>query len=248
MIRNAIIALLFYLPVIATAQRQELFGRIVSDEASTPLATVYVININTGTETKTDGKGDFTIFAMPGDMLTVYSKTTEVREFRVKEHFFKEVPFLFAVRVKAYEMDEVVINENINSVNLGIVPKNQKKYTPAEKRLYTAGDFKPIHLLGLLGGSLQLDPIINAINGKTKRIKKEVAVEKKEFLIEDVYGLYTEDEITREFSIPKEHVKGFVYFLVEDKEFVEAATANNPESTRFIIARLAGQYLNNITE
>ena len=63
---------------------------------------------------------------------------------------------------------------------MGIIPYGQKKYTPAERKLKTAGDFKPIHLLGLLGGAFALDPIINKINGRTKKLKKEIKVEGKE--------------------------------------------------------------------
>jgi hypothetical protein len=41
------------------------------------------------------------------------------------------------------QLDEVVIRRynNINAVSLGIIP-NQKSYTPAERKLRTAGDFK----------------------------------------------------------------------------------------------------------
>jgi hypothetical protein len=51
------------------------------------------------------------------------------------------------------QLDEVVIRRynNINAVSLGIIPANQKSYTPAERKLRTAGDFKPIMLLGLIG-------------------------------------------------------------------------------------------------
>jgi hypothetical protein len=42
------------------------------------------------------------------------------------------------------QLDEVVIRRynNINAVSLGIIPANQKSYTPAERKLRTAGDFK----------------------------------------------------------------------------------------------------------
>ncbi len=49
-----------------------------------------------------------------------------------------------------------------------------------ERRLRTAGDFKLIHLLGLLGGSLQVHPILNAINGRTKRLKRNIRIEKQQ--------------------------------------------------------------------
>jgi hypothetical protein len=50
------------------------------------------------------------------------------------------------------QLDEVVIRRynNINAVSLGIIPANQNIYA-SRKKLRTAGDFKPIMLLGLIG-------------------------------------------------------------------------------------------------
>jgi hypothetical protein len=54
---------------------------------------------------------------------------------------------------KATRLKAVIINSRmINAVSERIVAKEPKKYTVAERRLRTAGDFKPIMLLGLLSG------------------------------------------------------------------------------------------------
>jgi hypothetical protein len=76
------------------------------------------------------------------------------------------------------QLDEVVIRRynNINAVSLGLFSKPKIIY--ASRKLRTAGDFKPIMLLGLIS-SMPLDPLINKINGRTKRLKKEVILEKK---------------------------------------------------------------------
>lgn len=53
------------------------------------------------------------------------------------------------------KLDDVYIKEKseFNAVSLGIISKEIKPLSVNERRLYTAGDFKPIHLLSLLGGS-----------------------------------------------------------------------------------------------
>ena len=96
---------------------------------------------------------------------------------------------------KSIDLKEVIINEHpeITAENIGVIPYGQKKYTPAERKLYTAGDFKPIHLLGLLGGTLAVDPIINKINGKSKKLKKEIEVEKKESYLKQLDNLFDLD-------------------------------------------------------
>ena len=80
------------------------------------------------------------------------------------------------------KLDDVFIQSKsqFNALSLGIIQKEIKPLTQYERQLYTAGDFKPIHLLSLLGGSLQVDPIINAISGRTKRLKKYIQFEQKE--------------------------------------------------------------------
>jgi hypothetical protein len=68
---------------------------------------------------------------------------------------------------------KLIINLNaINAVSERIVAKEPKKYTVAERRLRTAGDFKPIMLLRLLGGYASY---CYKINGRTKRLKKLVS-------------------------------------------------------------------------
>lgn len=71
---------------------------------------------------------------------------------------------------------EVIEYKNINPVALGIVPANQKTYTPAERKLYTATGGGNRYGLST---SVSLDGIINGISGRTKMLKKEVQVEKE---------------------------------------------------------------------
>ncbi|RYD86390.1 MAG: hypothetical protein EOP54_30440, partial [Sphingobacteriales bacterium] len=168
---------LLYLLLLATlplaAQgRKALMGRVMWGNDA--VANVYVINKKTGTETKTDAKGNFTLDAKAGDVLTVYSNKTEVRDFKINDFAFKDNPYVLSVKVIAYELDEVVINEQtVTSESLGLVPKNQKRYTPAERRLKTASEFKPSFMVGYMPGIvIPTDAIINAISGRTKMLKK----------------------------------------------------------------------------
>ncbi len=241
--KSKICVLLLFTIAGLAQDRQALKGKASIGE--TPGSGLFVINNKTGEEVKTDNSGNFSIMAKPGDALAVYSDKTDVREFAVSADTFKESPYTVSVNYKAYELDEVEINEykRIDSESLGLVPKGQKQYTPAEKKLKTAGDFKPIMLLGIIGGGLPIDPIINAINGRTKMLKKALATERKEMLIEKVHGIYTEDEIVNKFDIPKEYVNGFIFYIVEDSEFATVLKEGNTERAKFLMATLALKYL-----
>jgi len=244
---NRLIVLLLLVTAAAFCQeRKPLLGRVVA--AGVAVANVFVINKATATETKTDGSGNFTIPSKPGDMLVVYSPKTEVREFAISDASFKEVPYVAEVVMSALELKEVVVDGGITSEKLNIVPEGQKQFTPAERKLYTAGDFKPIMLLGLLGGGMPLDPVINALNGRTKSLKKQVDLEKRELLLQELHNICTVNEITNNLKIPEEHVEGFLYFVIEDKEVATLMEAKNESLAKFRIAELAQHYSERIKE
>jgi hypothetical protein len=149
---------------------------------------------------------------------------------------------------KSIELNEVLINKNpnITAENLGIIPKDQVKLTPAERRLQTAGDFKPIHLLGLLGGFLAVDPILNAINGKTKMLKKDLAVERKEFLMVKLENLFDKSYYIQTLKIPEEFIRGFQYYCIEDVSFAQSLNDKNKTMSMFLIVILASEFNKNL--
>lgn len=116
-------------------------------------------------------------------------------------------------------LDEVFIDSKseFDAVSLGILKRKIKPPTPYERQLYTAGDFKPIHLLAILGGTLPVDPIINAITGRTKKLKKYVNIEKKQsnfIFIEDHFTEYMIENL----MIEDEIIGRFINYLVENEQ------------------------------
>lgn len=216
----------------AWAQDTVLQGKVVSGK--TGVAAVYVINKASGNEVKTLADGTFSIAAKPGDVLAVYSTKIIVREFMLSTESFLNMPYVVSVNYNGTEMDEIVITKygNINSVALGIVPANQKRYTVAERRLYTAGY-----------GSIGLISLINVLSGRMRILKGALATEKKEVVLEGIKDLYTEDDINERFNIPKEMVAGFMYYLVEDKDFKLAVKAKNKAYLDFLLIGLSEKYL-----
>lgn len=231
--------LLFCVPVFCQ-QRQPLQGKIVAGE--TAVQGVFVINKGTGIEAKTDNTGSFCIDARIGDRLAVYSPDISAREFAVNAQTFLEVPYIMEVTINGYELKEVVIND-VTSESLGIVPKGQKQYTPAERRLKTASDWDPTIGLGTMAGiGFSLDPIMNAISGRTKMLKKALATENKEFSIEKINGIYTREQIITELKIPAEYVDGFLYYAVEDAKCAAALKGKNNELAKLQMMVLAEKY------
>lgn len=115
-------------------------------------------------------------------------------------------------------LDEVEIKKSkYDAVSLRIIPKEIKPLSLYERRLYTAGDFKAIHLLSILGGGMAVDPIINKISGRTKRLKKYIQVEKNIKHFEYILDHYR-DYMIENLAIDEALLERFVDYLLANEK------------------------------
>jgi hypothetical protein len=63
---------------------------------------------------------------------------------------------------------------------------------------------------------MPLDPLINKINGRTKRLKKRSDFRKKGIKYK-IFGGFEEDYFVKYLKIPSEYVEGFKYYAVENE-------------------------------
>jgi hypothetical protein len=211
---------------------------------------VTIVNLVNEKSTVSDNNGDFYILAKADDLLVFTSVNLEYYRKIIEQEDLKSEVIIIKMISKTTELKEVIVNKHpeLNAVSLGISPKGIKHRTPMERKLYTAGDFKPIHLLGILGGSLAVDPILNAINGRTAMIKKEIEVEKKERLLAIIDALYKNDYFAKTLKIPTDYIKGFQYYCIEDKIFEEVLKSKNKTKIELLIVPLAKKYNEIITQ
>jgi hypothetical protein len=205
---------------------------------------IEVINVSNSKTARVDEKGIFFIKAKVNDVLLFHGSSLENKEIIIKLEHISSMKITVEMLPKVIELDEVLVKvrTDINAINLGIVSKDVKQYTPAERKLKTAGDFKPIHLLSLLGGSMPLDPLINKITGRTAMLKKGVIAERKEYDLYRVSLLYEDLYYINTLKIPQEYIKDFQYYLIEDPEFLAALNAKNRMLMLFLSSKLAVSY------
>jgi len=90
-----------------------------------------------------------------------------------------------------------------------------KPPTQNERKLYTARTWE------FKGSSIKLDPLINAISGRTKMLKKRVARDKKKALLLDrFYENLADSLFVYGLKIPKSNINDFMYFCEVDAEYV----------------------------
>lgn len=236
------ILLLFYTASGFAQTRKQIQGKVVAKDAN--VSEIAILNLNTQQEVATDLGGDFSIGVQPNDVLVFASPNFYYLEKTIIPIDFVKSPFIVQLVSKPVLLDEVEIvdTKKYNAVDLGILQKPAKTYTPAERRLYTAGDFKPIHLLGLLGGSLQLDPIFNAINGKTKRLKKEIILEKNARRLVEFHNFFPDEELIKALKMEQEHIADFIYSVLNKKEFKSLLECRDKNQMTFYLIEQHRQF------
>ena len=238
------VVLIIFFTTIGFGQSEKLIsGKIVVKNA-TP-SGVHIINLVNEKEVISDEKGEFKILAKVDDLLVFSSVNLDYQRKIIETNDFSNGFFTMEMTSKINQLDEVevVYYEKINAVDLGILPKKASEYTPAERRLKTATSLDPTLSIGnMAGGSISLDPLINAISGRTKQLKRELEIERKEFAIKKLTNLYSDEFFVKRMKIAKENVNGFKFFCVENEDFRNTLKSKNKTLLILKMSELSIQY------
>ena len=222
---------IFLMGHIIYAQENTVSGTVVDNNGlAMPGVTVTIKGTKSGTQTDFDGS--YSIKAKTGDVLIFSAVNLE----SLRKKITKQDLLLDVVKVqmtaKSIDLKEVIINEHpeITAENIGVIPYGQKKYTPAERKVYTAT-------------STSVDKILNGISGRTAMLKKEVNVEKREALFKKIEYLFDENYYTERLKIPVDDIKGFQLYCVDDADFAVSLNTKNKTMSMFLITDLARKYL-----
>ncbi|MCC9063272.1 carboxypeptidase-like regulatory domain-containing protein [Flavobacterium piscisymbiosum] len=209
---------------------KEITGQIF--EQSSNVEGVNIINNTTQVTAVSNAAGIFSIVVKEGDVLVFSAVNLEPFKRRITVQDLNSDSIVIKMAAKEIELKEVIVNDNggITAENLGVIPYGQKKYTPAERKVYTAN-------------STPGDKLLNAISGRTAMLKKEVNVEKKEMLFRKIEYLFDENYYTERLKIPVADIKGFQLYCVDDPEFAVSLDTKNKTMSMFLITDLARKYL-----
>jgi hypothetical protein len=239
-INSTLLFVLFFVSKVAFGQSiiKEIRGKITADSASVEAVTIE--NTNNNSIVISDKKGVFSLDVSEGDILIFSAVNLETLRKKITKLDLKSNFVKVEMTPRSIFLKEIVIKKSeITAESLGIIPHGMKHYTPAERKLYTATSG---------GGILPLDPIINAISGRTAMLKKGIIVEKKEMLLAKIKYLFEDKYYTQTLKIPEDYIHGFQYFCIEDIDFVKALESKNKTLIMFRIIPLTQNYLNIIAK
>jgi hypothetical protein len=228
------------------SQNEELYylkGRIICQNAD--LTTIVVENKRSGNITNSEKNGNFSMFVKLGDKLLFQGLAVNTKEIEITKEDLEKKMITVSLFASIIPLEDVDIKAypHINAVSLGILQKPAKKYTPAERRLKVATSLDAYALAGLGGGvGFSLDPIINAISGRTAMLKNELLVERKELTIKKIEDNFKHDFFTEKLKIPNDYVKAFLFYVSDNEELREALEAKNKNKIEFLFLKLANDY------
>lgn len=243
MVKRLLLFLIFFPSVVLSQNDTFVKGKIVSE--SSFLEGIHVINLSKRNGAITDARGYFQIKAKVSDTLQFSAVNLKATRYVLKESDLSNDLLLIKMESLITELEEVaIINyKNINAVALGIIPANQRTYTPAERKLAASEDFKWYSPLLIPLGGMSVDGLINSISGRTTMLKKELVVERKELLQAKTSDYFERKYFIETLKIPDEYVDGFLFYIVENEKYVNAMKDKNKTMVTFVLSELAVEYL-----
>lgn len=210
--------LIFSFSFVEAQERKIINGKVVS--RSKRLDGVYVSNISTGEALVTGKGGYFNMQVRENDTLMFSGALFIGYRHAIDDVDLKRDIMLIPLEPNELytELDEIVITK-ISSESLGLVPKGVKRYTPAERRLYTATSGS---------GLIPIDAVVNWISGRTKMLKKALVYEKQEMRKEKFLSIIPEAKLLEDYSIPKDYLIGFAYYVATDDYMTSLLSASVP--------------------
>ncbi|MFI2743283.1 hypothetical protein ACG2LH_11120 [Zhouia sp. PK063] len=167
----------------------------------------------------TNTKNSFYIKGALGDKILITSPNFEDQFIAIGTEEEKNHEITLHFGNETINLDEVTVEHyDVNKLHVGALTSyTPKTYTPAERKLQTAGveALKPLNMIGaVLSGNIPLDPIINTISGRMKRLKQNLIIENKIFIaqkLEDQFSSFLKTEL----KIGEENAGKFIYYVAE---------------------------------
>ncbi|MEM9001528.1 MAG: hypothetical protein AAGB24_14795 [Bacteroidota bacterium] len=227
----------FFLVLVSSVTAQKVASKILNGKVvakGDDVTGIAIQNISSRKATITDFEGHFSIRVQLNDTL-VFSAVQFKRKVLPIDQILMETNFI-TVPMEEFvnELDGVVVQpydlsgdltqdigglhlqKDVSAEALGLPNAHQKIPTQSERKLQQAtyGKFN----LGMLL-SPPLDPIINAISGRTKMLKNRVKTDGTYARTQRVQGFYIDSIFQSDLKIPIEKVADFMYFCEVDSSF-----------------------------
>lgn len=214
---------------------------------------IHVINKTAQVFTITNSNGEFEIKASLNDVIVFSSIQQKAKSVIVDKNMvlFKAMRVVLEEHIN--ELDEVILGKiltgnllldvqnvegdaPINFFDVGIPGYTGKIATQSERRLNEATTG---------GGIIPLNPILNAISGRTKQLKTQVKLEENEALMLSIKGRLAKDFFASN-PLDEDLKMDFFYFCADDENFMKHCKNQIDFNVLIFIRMKYRQYIENL--
>ena len=240
------ILLLLFGVLNAFAQSVDINGKI---NAKDEVDGIHIINKTASRFTISNSNGEFVIPAKLNDTILFSGISYQPKEVVITKIIIdsKQLPVHLEELVNV--LDEVVVGKiltgdlssdisnsgverDINFYDLGIPGFKGKPLTQSERRLKEASDLD-LSVGGSMGGGgvgMSLNPIINGISGRTKKLKEHVRLEQMDKCLDKVKSNLS-GFLFKEYELEESYRIEFFYFCSDDLQFESLCRMNDEFKT-----------------
>ena len=222
---NRLVYILFFVPMLFFGQKT-LSGKVIN---SGEKEWIHVFNKTYNKYTITDEEGGFKIPVRINDTIVFSAIQFQLKEVVISETIINEMLLSVLLKEQVNELDAVYIKPNLSgdlladtkriktkkvvtAKTLGLPNSHVISPTQAERKLYTATHTG--------GGIIPVETIINAISGRTKKLKNLVKLERKSIVENSVFEGFNQIMLD-DFKIPEEKLFDFLYYASADVLFTQ---------------------------
>ncbi|MGS2761193.1 carboxypeptidase-like regulatory domain-containing protein [Sinomicrobium sp. M5D2P9] len=209
---------------------------------------VHVINKTRESATITDAHGYFDIPAQEGDSILFSAVQYRKEEIIVTAEILATPSFVIHLTEQVTELDEVVLKnltgnlatdlrriktDSVTAIHMGLPNATRRLPTQTERRLNEATTG---------GGFIPLNPILNAISGRTRMLKDRLQKEKETAKVEKVRSSFDNDFFVS-LGIPEEKIYDFLYFCAVQPRYNQILDLNNKMFLQQFLKKQAETYV-----
>ncbi|WP_445956333.1 hypothetical protein [Yeosuana sp.] len=246
------------------SQTVEISGKI---DSKTDVENINIINKTSQYFTISNKDGEFKILAKLNDTLMFSSMLHKPKSVIVDNHviLFKAIRVTLDEQIN--ELAEVTVGKlltgdlfsdinnttgkpPINFYDVGIPGYTGKIATQSERRLNeasTGSNGQKLKWYSPLTGAIPLNPIINAISGRTKMLKQRIEIEDKEELMLSIKAKLSKDFFVSN-PLEDDLKMDFFYFCADDENFIKHCKHQTDFKILIFLRMKYRQYVENLND
>ncbi|WP_417213222.1 hypothetical protein [Bizionia sp.] len=238
---------LFILLLLVTIQQSYAQTIVLSGkvQSTTDVENIHVINKTAQKFTITNADGAFQISATLNDTLIFTSIQHKITSVLIDAEIIQNKTLVVTLEEQLNELDQVVVGKILTGnmvLDVSSVEEepmtSQKAGIPSYQGPLKTQSERKLNEATTGGGIIPLNPILNAISGRTKKLKKQVKLEEKDDLMFRIKNELSNDLFT-ENPLPDEYVMEYFYFASEQPDFLaRCKNKSSIEILNYLIEKL----------